>query len=47
MRSNSSWKTFQFGLLRLRTLHIHRLYISPIGYIPEILRTKLTWEYPG
>ena len=29
MRSNSSWKAFYFKPLRLRTLHIHRLYISP------------------
>ena len=29
MQSNSSWKTFYFKPLRLSTLHIHRLYISP------------------
>src|SRR5713226_9653503 len=29
MRSNSSWKAFYFRPLGLRTLHIHRLYISP------------------
>ncbi len=35
MLSNSSWKAFYFRPLRLRTLHIHRLYISPERYIPR------------
>ena len=37
MRSNKSRNPFDFKPLRLRTLHIHRLYISSKRYIPATL----------